>query len=33
MQVLDANPEVLLSLGSEADIKDSAEYGELSTKD
>lgn len=32
-KVLDANPEVLLSLGSEADIKDSAEYGELSTKD
>ncbi|GAX73488.1 hypothetical protein CEUSTIGMA_g940.t1 [Chlamydomonas eustigma] len=33
LQILDANPEVLLSLGSEADIKDSAEYGELSTKD
>lgn len=32
-QVLQATPEVLFSLGGESDIGDSAEYGELSTKD
>ena len=33
LQVLQKNPEVLYSLGGEADMEDSAEYGELSTKD
>ena len=32
-QVLRKSPEVLYSLGGEADMEDSAEYGELSTKD
>ena len=32
-QVLQKTPEVLYSLGGEADMEDSAEYGELSTKD
>ena len=32
-QVLRTSTEVLLSVGGEADMEDSAEYGELSTKD
>eukprot|EP00955_Chlamydomonas_euryale_P017591 188156-Chlamydomonas_euryale.AAC.1 len=31
--VLQKNPDVLYALGGESNIEDSAEYGELSTKD
>lgn len=33
LEVLQKSPSILYSLGGEADIIDSAEYGELSTKD
>jgi len=33
LEILQKSPEVLYNLGGEADIGDSAEYGELSTKD
>lgn len=33
LDVIARNPNVLKSLGGEGDMEDSAEYGELSTKD